>query len=94
MVIINTILNNDVFVRSHSMDVPRCTLPFPISAILADEAFEIPRLGRRCNLPHKLLVDLDPQTGALERLDETILDGESFRVRDVAVDVVLTSCIA
>ena len=74
------------------MDVPRCTLPFPISAILADEAFEIPRLGRRCNLPHKLLVDLDPQTGALERLDEPFLTAKASGVRDVAVDVVLASC--
>lgn len=74
------------------MDVPRCTLPFPISAILADEAFEIPRLGGLRNLSHKLLVDLNAQTWPLQSLDETILDGESFWVCDVAVNIVLASC--
>lgn len=74
------------------MAVPRCALPFSISAILAHEAFEVPRLRGLCNLPHNLFVDLYAQTRPLQSLYESILDSESFWVRDVTVDVVLTSC--
>lgn len=77
----------------HYFNVRRHALPFSISAILADEAFQVPRLRGRCNLPHQLLVDLDTQSRPLQSLDETVLDSESFWVRHVAVDVVLTSCV-
>jgi hypothetical protein len=76
------------------MDVPECALPFSISAILANETFEVPSLRGLCNLPHKLLVDLYAQTRPLQSLDEPILNSESFWVCDVAVDVILTSCVA
>ena len=76
------------------MDLSRGTLPFSISAILANEALEVPRLRGLCNLPHNLLVDLYAQTRALQSLHESILDSESFWVRDVAVDVVFASCAA
>jgi hypothetical protein len=29
----------------------------------------------------------------LQSLDETVLDGKSFWIRDIAVDVVLASCV-
>ena len=89
----DTIFDKGLCVQSQSVNVSRCTLPFSISAIRTDEAFQVPRLRGRCNLPHQLLVDLDTQPRSLQSLDETVLDSESFWVCDVAVDVVLTSCV-
>jgi len=74
------------------MGVPYCALPFSITAILTDEAFEVPRLRSLRNLSHDLLVDLYAQTRPLQSFHEAILDGESFGVRDIAVDIVLASC--
>jgi hypothetical protein len=74
----------------HNMS--HCTLPLSISAILANETFKVPRLGCHRDLPHKILVDLNAQTRPLQRFHETILDSESFWVRDVAADVVFTRC--
>ena len=71
-----------------------CYLPFSIPSVFADEAFEIPRLCGHRDLSDKLLVDFDAQTRPLQSFHETVLDSESFWIRDVAVDVVLTSCTA